>query len=94
MCWSHCNLFVNVRPKYLADVTDSSVCPPCWHLTSIVFFLLVTLSTVHLPGCNFMHHSFSGNWQIGYCAHNKKDLVLRSENRQWNIKYVGKTIPN
>jgi hypothetical protein len=27
MCWSHCNLFVNVRPKYLADVTDSSVCP-------------------------------------------------------------------
>jgi hypothetical protein len=24
MHWSHCNLFVNVRPKYLADVTDSN----------------------------------------------------------------------
>ena len=59
MCWSHCNLFVNVRLKYLADVTDSSVYPWSWYLASIVFFLLVTLSTVHLSGWNFMHHSFS-----------------------------------
>jgi hypothetical protein len=43
MCWSHCNLFVNVRPKYLADVTDSSLCPWSWYLASIIFFLLVTL---------------------------------------------------
>jgi hypothetical protein len=28
-------------------------------LASIIFFLLVTLSTVHLSGWNFMHHSFS-----------------------------------
>ena len=55
MCWSHCNLFVNARPKYLVDVTDSSVCPWSWYLASIVFFLLVTLSTVHLSGLTFMH---------------------------------------
>ena len=59
MCWSHCNLFVNARPKYLADVTDSSLCPWSWYLASIVFFLFVTLSTVHLSGWSFMHHSFS-----------------------------------
>jgi hypothetical protein len=41
MYWSHCNLFVSVMPKYLADVTDSSVCPWSWYLASIVFFLLV-----------------------------------------------------
>jgi hypothetical protein len=29
------------------------------YLASIIFFLLVTLSTVHLSGWNFMHHSFS-----------------------------------
>jgi hypothetical protein len=46
MCWSHCNLSVNVRPKYLANVTDSSLCPWSWYLASIVFFLWVTLSTV------------------------------------------------
>jgi hypothetical protein len=44
---------VNVRPKYLADVTDSSVCPWSWYLASIIFFLLVTLRTVHLSGWNF-----------------------------------------
>ena len=60
MCWSHCNLFVNVRPKYLADVTDSSVqnvCPWSWYLASIVFFLLGVLCiyqggiscTIHFP---------------------------------------------
>ena len=48
MCWSHCNLFVNMRHKYLADVTDSSVqnvhvCPWSWYLASIVFFLLGVL---------------------------------------------------
>jgi hypothetical protein len=31
---------VNVRPKYLADVTDSSVCPWSWYLASIIFFVL------------------------------------------------------
>ena len=62
MCWSHCNLFVNVRPNYLADVTDSSVqnvhvCPWSWYLASIVFFLLGVLCiyqggiscTIHFP---------------------------------------------
>jgi hypothetical protein len=48
MCWSHCNLFVNVRPKYLADVTDYSVCPWCWYLASIVFFLLVTRAFIRV----------------------------------------------
>jgi hypothetical protein len=57
MCWFHCNLFVNVRPKYLADVTDSSVCPWSWYLASIVYFLLEVLCiyqggiscTIHFP---------------------------------------------
>jgi hypothetical protein len=48
MCWSHCNLFVNVRPKYLADITDYSVCPWCWYLASIVFFLLVTRTFIRV----------------------------------------------
>ena len=64
MCWSHCNLFVNVRPKYLADVTDSSVCPWSWYLASIIFFLFVGYSEncafirveFHAP---FIFHSFS-----------------------------------
>jgi hypothetical protein len=29
---------VNARPKYLVDVTDSSICPWSWYLASIVFF--------------------------------------------------------
>jgi hypothetical protein len=56
MCWSHCNLFVNVRPKYLADVTGSSVCPWSWYLASIIFFLLVTLSTAVLGPGLFLYY--------------------------------------
>jgi hypothetical protein len=52
-------LFVNVRPKYLTDVTDSSVCPWSWYLASIIFFLLVTLSTVHLSGWKVIDGSTS-----------------------------------
>jgi hypothetical protein len=43
MCWSHCNLFVNVRPKYLADVTDSSV----WTLNTLNCTRSYSLNTLN-----------------------------------------------
>ena len=58
ICWSHCNLFVNMRPKYLADVTDQRTkCMPV-ELVFGINCLLFVGSTVHLSGWNFMHHSF------------------------------------
>jgi hypothetical protein len=67
------------RPKYLADVTDSSVCPWSWYLASLIFFLLVTLSTVHLSGWNFMHHSFS------QCPSLSRSFCRASASLLWDI---------
>ena len=54
MCWSHCNLFVVVRPNYLVDVTDSSVCPWSWYSFCWLLWVLCIYQggiscTIHFP---------------------------------------------
>ena len=49
MWLSYFKLFWMVTPRYLADVTASSVCPFRLYDVSNGFLLLVTYSTLHIP---------------------------------------------